>query len=266
MLGQVAPAADVPCSAILPVHDQRRDPNQGKYVTHVDVDVHSDVGGGRAGADTEPKDTGNALEFPLRRARVGHADELVGESGIAPATLRVVGLSLRLLPGRKPRQARALHETRRGIHQDQPCGPRGIRGCEQDGEWGGIAEAEKHRPLRPDCVEDSADVVHARLQRGYADVPVGHAGPTLVDPEQATTGSEPVHESSLGGNLPIQLDVRDHIDRNEVGWTVADYLIGDIDVATLRISRFRWHQRSVAQFSSRPPAIKKKALSPGPSQ
>src|SRR6059036_1440020 len=101
VLGQVAPAAAVPSSPVLPVHDQRRDANQGKDVAHVHVDVHPDVGGSRTGADTESKDTGNALELLLRRARVGHADDLVGEGRIPPATLRVVGLSLRLLAGRK---------------------------------------------------------------------------------------------------------------------------------------------------------------------
>ena len=207
MLGQVAPTADVPRFLVLPVHDERRDPNQGKDVAHVHVDVHPDVGGGRTRADTEPKDTGNALELLLRRARVGHADDLVGEGRIPPATLRFVGLSLRLLAGRKPRQARALHETRRRIHQDQPSGPLGIGGREQDGERGGVAEAEEHCPLRPNLVEDGADVVHARLQRGHAHVPVGHAGPALVDPEQATDGGESGEESSLGRNLPIQLDV-----------------------------------------------------------
>jgi hypothetical protein len=47
------------------VHDQRRDANQWKYAAHVHVDVHPDVGGGRTGADTEPKDTGNVLELLL---------------------------------------------------------------------------------------------------------------------------------------------------------------------------------------------------------
>jgi hypothetical protein len=190
VLGQVAPAAAVPSSPVLPVHDQRRDANQRKDVAHVHFDVHPDVGGSRTGADTEPKDTGNALELLLRRARVAHGDDLGGEGGIPPAPLEVVGPSLRLLPGRKPRQAGALHETRRRVHQDQPSGPLGIRGREQDGKRGGVAEAEEHCPLRPDRVEDGADVVHARLQRGHPHVPVGHAGPSLVDPAQATDGGE----------------------------------------------------------------------------
>src|SRR5207247_3153329 len=92
VLGQVAPTADVPRFLVLPVHDERRDPNQGKDVAHVHVDVHPDVGGGRTRADTEPKDTGNALKLLLRRARVGHADDLAGDARIRPATLRVAGL------------------------------------------------------------------------------------------------------------------------------------------------------------------------------
>jgi hypothetical protein len=189
------------------VHDQCRDANQWKYAAHVHVDVHPDVGGGCTGADAEPKDTGNVLELLLGRARVDHADVFVGEGGIRPATLEIVGPSLGLLSGGKPGQARALQEPRRCVHQDQPSGPLGIRGREQHGERGGVTETEEHRPLRPDRVEDGANVVHARLQCGHAHVPVGHAGPTLADPQQATDGSESGEESSLGRNLPIQLEV-----------------------------------------------------------
>ena len=56
-----------------------------------------------------------------------------------------------------------------------------------------------------------------RARRGDAHVTVGHAGSALVDLEQAADRGESGEKSSLGRNLPIQLDVRDHIDGDEVG-------------------------------------------------
>src|SRR4029453_12992702 len=87
------------------------DANQWKYAAHVHLDVHPDVGGGRTGADTEPKDTGNVSELLRGWPPVGHSGELVGEGGIPPATLGIVGPSLRCLSGGKPGQARVLHEA-----------------------------------------------------------------------------------------------------------------------------------------------------------
>src|SRR5262245_3411059 len=66
--------------------------------------------------------------------------------------------------------------------------------------------------------------------------------------------------SSPVRTFPVQLDVRDHLDRHEVARTVTDHLVGDVDIAALGVARVRLHRRSVAQFSGWLPTAGKKAL------
>src|SRR5205085_3605513 len=73
-------------------------------------------------------------------------------------------------------------------------------------------------------------------------VPVRHAGAALVERDDPAERGEPLEEPARERILPHHVDVRDPPgDEDEIERTVAEDLIGDVDVAALRVARLGVH-------------------------
>jgi hypothetical protein len=113
---------------------------------------------------------------------------------------------------------------------------------EERGQGAALRDAEQRGPLDPDRVHDRPQVVHALVKARELADPVREAGAALVehhDPREAREAKEPAGEVRL---VPLVLEVRheaggiDQVDR-----TVAEDLIGDVNVAALGVSGSRQH-------------------------
>src|SRR5256885_4475651 len=65
---------------------------------------------------------------------------------------------------------------------------------------------------------------------------VGHAGATFVEQDQACEGREAFEEAGHRRQLPYVSQVRHPAqDEDQIEWTVADNLVGDVDVAVASV-------------------------------
>jgi hypothetical protein len=137
-LGQIATAAHVCPRGLVdsrPTEDERRHADKRKHVADVDVEIHSQVRGSRAGADAETEDAREGREFVRRRARVDAADHLVLERLLAPAACVLFYSALHVGLRRKPRQIGSAHEARRRVQQGESGGALRVCGGEEHAEW-----------------------------------------------------------------------------------------------------------------------------------
>jgi len=126
-----------------------------------------------------------------------------------------------------------------------------------------VEESERARPLRiggrverrhraavvraqEDCargtgrVEDGADVVHPRLERGKLAAEVGETRPPLVEQDQAERTGQPFEELPPVRRLPAVHEVREVVrDVDQIGRAVADDLVRDRDAAPFRVADVR---------------------------
>ena len=66
---------------------------------------------------------------------------------------------------------------------------------------------------------------------------VGQPGAALVEEDQARERGEPLEEARAARLLPVQLEVGDEPGHeDQVDRAVADDLVGDVDVAALRVA------------------------------
>ena len=105
----------------------------------------------------------------------------------APVAFHLLDRRESLLERRRPRivvRANALGE---GADEDEGTRALGIRCGEENGHTAAFRMPEQCGALRPDGVENRAHVVHPLLERRQPVVrdAVGHAGPALVEQDQA---------------------------------------------------------------------------------
>jgi hypothetical protein len=69
---------------------------------------------------------------------------------------------------------------------------------------------------------------------------IGHTGAAFVEDDEATESGESAKGASNGRVLPSQLDmVGASRDVDHIMWPFAQHLIGDVDLATLRVTSLR---------------------------
>ena len=123
-------------------------------------------------------------------------------------------------------------------------------GGKQDGERATLGEAEDGGPLRPGGIHDGTDVGHLGLEVGETieGHGIGQAGSPPVVDDQAPDGGQPPPLARQVRDLPERLDVvHPALDQNQVEWALAQDLIGDVDVAVLRILRCRQTVHGLAE-------------------
>ena len=157
---------------------------------------------------------------------------LLVEGRVSPATGDLLGTLLHVTARRKPREFGRSDEPRRRVHEHEPRGAVRIGGGEKDAEQATIAEPEQHRSLGTGGVHHHANVVHPRLQRLPTDETIRHAGTALVEDDQPRDRRQPVQKPRVRRALPGKLDVMRHArDPDEIQSTIADNLVGNVDVA-----------------------------------
>ena len=134
-----------------------------------------------------------------------------------------------------------------------------IHGGEQCGQIATFGKAEERGALRAGGVHHRADVVHPlfvrrQLRVGHA---IGEARAALVENDQTREGGQPLEEARPRRLLPRQLDVRHPAgDEDQIQRPFADDLVGDVDVAALRVSRLGCHDPKCGSFEvARQPGV-----------
>ncbi len=81
-------------------------------------------------------------------------------------------------------------------------------------------------------IHDGSDVVHPLLERGNANVPVGHPGAPFVKEDQSAERCQALHELRKAGIGQLELEVAvDSRHPDHVDGSVADDLVGDAHLA-----------------------------------
>ncbi len=214
--------------------DRRQD------VADVDLLVHQREGlnGSRAPAPAEVVEPLIRLSVVAElNARPHGFKRLVTRAEQPPVALHL----LLILPlGPAPRVVGRPHRPRVGAAQHQSRGALWIRGREEKTHRGTLRATVERRPLRAHCVHDRPHIVHARLEGGRAAHAIRHSRPPLVEPDKPTVRGHLAQDGREGGDPPDQLNVREEWrNENVVEWSVARDLVGDGDVAALRVVGLR---------------------------
>ena len=134
----------------------------------------------------------------------------------------------------------ALQDTREGSPQHQRADSLGKSGREQDGERAAFGQANHHRLLDTGGVGDRSGVVHPVLGTSGTERPIRTTSSPLVEEYEPAKLREPGEEVSPFRDVPHQLDVRNEPrDEQQVERTIAHTLVGDAQLATLRVLRLR---------------------------
>src|SRR2546422_9128229 len=93
---------------------------------------------------------------------------------------------------------------------------------------------------RPDCVHDRPHIVHPHLERRHVGDAVRQASAALVEEDQPGERRQPLEEANDRRLLPEHFDVG-HPPGHEyqIPRPLAHDLVGDVDLAALRIPRLR---------------------------
>ena len=111
-------------------------------------------------------------------------------------------------------------------------------GGEEEGKRATLGHAEDRGLLRPGGIHDCTDVRHLGLEvremiEGHW---IGQAGSPPVEDDQAPDGSEPPSLVRQLRDLPERLDVvHPALDQHQVQGALAHDLVGEVDVAVLRV-------------------------------
>ena len=248
MFGQVAGALDVDWMLPDAVHHECRCSNRGQDVPHVDLIAHSAEGLDVARTGTLPPGSGQReLRLPVHVGREG-LDLLRRRLEVVPAAHEAIELFLRLLLTHAPGIVGRPGVASKRAPKDECPRPLRIGGREEQGQRTALGRPQERSPGGADCVHHRTDVVHAGFERGDAD-PVRHAGAAFVESDQAAEGGELAIESFQRAMQPGELDIRDEaLNPHQVERPRPHHLIGDRDVATLRVVRFWQHRHSLARL------------------
>src|SRR6266550_4318210 len=224
-----------------PGEDERRDANGRKDETRVDLRVHPQECGRCSRARAPPQ----AGRVPLDQSRILVRRVVREVEAGAPVAFDLRDRLEPLLERRCPRIVNRLNALGECSDEDKRTRALRIRRSEEDGHAAAFRVPEQCGVLRPDCVEDGAHVVHPLLERRQpvGRNPVGHPCPALVEEDQSGERRQALEKARRLRLFPQELDVRDPAgDVDEVERPVADDLVGDVDIATLRVSGLRRHR------------------------
>ena len=117
-----------------------------------------------------------------------------------------------------------------------------IGGRKQNGEWRALRDPEQGGLLDASRVHHRTQIVHAHVEtREFADA-IGSAGTSLVEGDDARVARKARQEASEVGLVPVVLDVRHEArHQNKVDRTVAERLVGNVDVSAPGVLRNRLH-------------------------
>jgi hypothetical protein len=151
----------------------------------------------------------------------------------------------------------AIHRV--GRVQDEGSRSVGMGGGEQHRDRPGLGEHEERCRPRVHSVQHVEDVVDLLLHRGIVLRPIGEPRPSRIDHDQPREGRQATQEPREARLLPVVVDVREQPrDEHEVDRPAADHLIGDVDIAALRVLNPRTvHRPTVsrpARGAATPPA------------
>ena len=141
-----------------------------------------------------------------------------------------------------------IRRRRERAVEGEGAGALGVRRREEDRHRPSLVVPEQRRSLGAHGIHHRAHVVHPRLEVGDAAVSVREAGTALVEADEARERGQPFEERCVARLLPVELEVAgEPWHEDEVEWPVARDLVGDRDVAALRIANRASHAAIVAQ-------------------
>ena len=113
-------------------------------------------------------------------------------------------------------------------------------------ERAGLRHPEERGRGRSGRVQHGQDIVHLLFHRRQLRRAIRETCAARIEHDQARERGQPLEESREARFLPLVLDVREQArDEDEVGWAIADDLVGDVHGAALRIFRLGDHLPSV---------------------
>jgi hypothetical protein len=115
-----------------------------------------------------------------------------------------------------------------------------VRRGEQHAHRPAAADAEQNRTFRAGFGHDDVDVVHPQVERAQLVEGdwIGDTASALVERDQACEGIEPLEEGGEVGLVPLHLDRVPELRReHNVDRSLADDLVGNVNVARLRVAR-----------------------------
>ncbi len=142
----------------------------------------------------------------------------------------------------------APHVPCRGLREHERRGPLGIGGGEQHGHRPAVEPRHDGRVLRADGVQDDPHVVGPLFPRGQM---VGRhrvrdAGPAPIEEDDPGERAEPFQEVAVSGPPLVLLEVREVArGQQEIDGTVADDLVGDVEITASRVPGLGFHRRSL---------------------
>ena len=212
-LGEVPALLDIRVDVVAAVQHERRRLHGTEHVTHVDQRVHLDEGTRRAGTGGRT----TALSPPPGELLVGVRAHVAHVGLPRPVLLELRRVPRPLLGTETPRVVRGPEPPRVAGVDDQPVHALGMAGRVEDRHRPALGVPEQHGPLGPGGIHDRDHVAHAGLEIGECAGAVRHAGPTLVEPDQAGEGAEAVQEVGVPSFGPVEHEVRDEpCDKHEV--------------------------------------------------
>lgn len=113
-----------------------------------------------------------------------------------------------------------------------------VGGREQNAHGGALGESDQRGTLRADRIHDRADIINTLIERGYVGQPVREALPSFVEGDDPGELGQPAKNLRVARQLMLIVDMRDDAgDQDYVDRPVTHHLVGDAEIATLRILR-----------------------------
>src|SRR4051794_723553 len=238
VLGEPAAVPDVDEAIVGPMNDQRGHVDARHDGAHVDVEEHLHQRGDHPRADAgafhaaEPGSRGGVRGHTRR----GHLDD----RPLAP--VRGYKLDAGLGQGvdrQRPRVVRRGRRSRQPTRDHQRLRAVRVGGGEEDGHRRALREAHQCGALAAGCVHHGPHVVHALLECGRLADRIRQAGPAAIEVDHPGKRGQPAQKARRLLQLPDQLEVaREAAHEHEVEIPFAEHLVGDVDVAALRVARF----------------------------
>ena len=176
------------------------------------------------------------------------AQQLGKECALSPAFSHGRKTPTPLLLVRRPRIVRASRSAHGRFEENEPGCALRVRSREQERGPRPLMPGPQHRALRTGCVHHGPHIIHPRLECRSLTNAVGKAGATLVEHQQAREDRQPGGVPYDQRLIPGGQQVAGHAAKpDHVDWAVADYLIGDRDVAASCVLDVRnFHGSSVS--------------------
>ena len=230
-------------TCVLPVEDERRDMDGREHRADVDLAVHPMQRDRCARARRVAEERAPPLPVTLVARQARRRDRRVDR--VRPAVFdlpeRLLELLARDHPSSGPGERAVEHECER---------PLGMGRGEQRAHRAALGDTEQRRALGARRVHHRANVADPLLEdrKLVHRHPVGETHAALVEQQQPRERGEAVEEPSLSRILPGELDVTHPTgNEDEVDRPLAEDLVGDVDVAALRVPRLGDHPASLSE-------------------